>query len=156
MPPKVCGVVRAQESIRAGEGDGSWAIAPPKPSISPMAFAESNLRLFPWFLNRWSCLDRLDDSCHRKYRARERLVEVRGWWRIDRGAGDGSTCQGDRRRGRWKRHQSRWRSGIRGSVYWRWSNAQDVLFSCWCFQIHEWEYSLQVLLERYVSLDRWL
>ncbi len=116
MPPKVCGVVRAQESIRAGEGDGSWAIAPPKPSIFPMAFAKSNLRLFPWFLNRWSCLDRLDDSCHRKYRARERLVEVRGWWRIDREAGDESTCQDDRRRGRWERHQSRWRSGIRGKM----------------------------------------
>jgi hypothetical protein len=47
MPPKVFGVVSAQESIPAGEGGGSWAIAPPKPSISPMAFAGSNLRLFP-------------------------------------------------------------------------------------------------------------
>ena len=31
------------------------------------------------------------------------------------GIGDGSTCQGDRRRGGWERHRPRWRSGIRGS-----------------------------------------
>jgi len=35
MSPKVCGVVSAQESIRAGEGGGSWATEPPKPSIIP-------------------------------------------------------------------------------------------------------------------------
>ena len=113
MSFKVCEVVRAQESIRAGEDDDSWAIASSKPSIFLMTFAKSNLRLFPWFLNRWSCLDRLDDSCHRKYRARERLVEVRDWWRIDRKTDDESTCQGNRRRDRWEHHQSRWRSRIR-------------------------------------------
>ena len=84
MPRKVCGIVSAQKSIRAGEGDGRWAIEQPNPSISLNPFAESNLRLFPWFLNRWSRLGRLDNRCHRKYRARERLVGVRSWVRIDR------------------------------------------------------------------------
>jgi hypothetical protein len=50
MPPKVCGVVSAQKSIRAGDGGGSWEIEPPKPSISPNAFAGSNLRIFRVFL----------------------------------------------------------------------------------------------------------
>ncbi len=49
MSLKVCEVVSAQKSIRAGEGGGSWAIEPSKPSIFPIAFAQSNLRLFPWF-----------------------------------------------------------------------------------------------------------
>ncbi len=52
MPRKVCGVVGAQELILAGEGDGSWEIEHPNPSISPNPFAGSNLRLFPGFLNR--------------------------------------------------------------------------------------------------------
>ncbi len=90
MPPKVCEVVSASKSIRAGEGEGSWAIEPAKPLISPNAFAASNLHIFRGFLKRWSRLGRLYDSCHRKYRARGRLVEVRPIWRIDRGAYDGS------------------------------------------------------------------
>ncbi len=94
MPPKVCGVVSAPKSIRAGEGEGSWAIEPAKPPISPNAFAASNLHIFRGFLKRWSRLGRLYDSCHRKYRARGRLVEVRPIWRIDRGAYDGSPRQG--------------------------------------------------------------
>ncbi len=52
MPPKVCGVVSAQELIRAGEGGGSWAIERPKPSISPIAVAGSNLHIFGLFLKR--------------------------------------------------------------------------------------------------------
>ncbi len=66
-----------------GESAGSRAIERPKPSISPIAFAGSNLRIFPLFLKRWSRIDRLYNWCHRKYRARERLVGVRGRWRID-------------------------------------------------------------------------
>ncbi len=113
MPPKVCEVVSAQELIRAGEGDDSWAIERPKPSISLIAVAESNLHIFELFLKRWSRLSRLYNCCHRKYRARARLVEIRSRWRIDREAGDESTCQGNRRRGRWERHLPRWRSRIR-------------------------------------------
>jgi hypothetical protein len=52
MPPKLCGVVSAQELIRAGEGEGSWEIEPPKPSISPIAFAGSNLHILALFLKR--------------------------------------------------------------------------------------------------------
>jgi len=52
MPPKVCGLVSAPKSIRAGEGEGSWAIEPAKPLISPNAFAASNLRIFRGFLKR--------------------------------------------------------------------------------------------------------
>jgi len=37
MPPKVCEIVSAPKSIRAGEGEGSWAIEPAKPPISPNA-----------------------------------------------------------------------------------------------------------------------
>ncbi len=95
MPPKVCGVVSAPKSIRAGEGEGSWAIEPAKPPISPNAFAASNLHIFRGFLKRWSRLGRLYDSCHRKYRARGRLVEVRSIWRIDREAYDESSRQGE-------------------------------------------------------------
>jgi len=47
MSFKVCEVVSAQESIRAGEDGGSWATEPSKPSIFPITFAQSNLRLFP-------------------------------------------------------------------------------------------------------------
>ncbi len=78
MPPKVCEIVSASKSIRAGEGDERWATEQAKPSIFPHPFAESNLRLFPWFLNRWSRLSRLDNCCQRKYCARERLADVRG------------------------------------------------------------------------------
>ncbi len=45
-PPKVCGVVSAQKSIRAGEDGDRRKIEQPNPSISPIAFAESNLRVF--------------------------------------------------------------------------------------------------------------
>ncbi len=113
-PPKVCGVVSAQKSIRAGKDGGSWKIEPSTPSISPNAFAESNLHLFPWFLDRWSRLDRLDNSCHRKYRARARLGGVRVGWRIDREWDDESTCQANRRRGGLRASPQRWRSKIRG------------------------------------------
>ncbi len=117
MPPKVCEVVSAQKSIRAGKGGGSWKIEPSTPSISPNAFAESNLHLFPWFLNRWSRLGRLDNSCHRKYRARARLGGVRVGWRIDRGWDDESTCQANRRRERLRASPQRWRSKIRDSIF---------------------------------------
>ena len=93
MPPKVCEIVSASKSIRTGKDEDSWAIEPIKPLISPNAFAASNLRIFRGFLKRWSRLGRLYDSCHRKYRARERLVEVRPIWRIDREAYDGSSRQ---------------------------------------------------------------
>jgi len=52
MPPKVCEVVSAQELIRAGDGGGSGAIGRPKPSISPIAVAGSNLPIFRLFLKR--------------------------------------------------------------------------------------------------------
>jgi hypothetical protein len=52
MPPKVCGVVSAQKLIRAGEDGGGWEIEPPKLSISLIAFAGSNLRIFALFLKR--------------------------------------------------------------------------------------------------------
>ena len=52
MPPKVCEVVSAQELIRAGDGGGSGAIGRPKPSISPIAVAESNLHIFRGFSKR--------------------------------------------------------------------------------------------------------
>ncbi len=58
MPLKVCEVVSAQKLIRAGEDAGSWETEQPKPSISSSSFAESNLHIFPVFLNRWSCLGR--------------------------------------------------------------------------------------------------
>ena len=117
MPPKVCEVVSAPKSIRAGKDESSWAIEPTKPLISPNAFAASNLRIFRGFLKRWSRLGRLYDSCHRKFRARERLVEVRPIWRIDRGTYDGSPRQGGSPPGGgWKRHMPIWRSRIRGRV----------------------------------------
>ncbi len=87
MPPKVCGVVSASKSIPAGEGDGRWATEQPKPSISPHPFAESNLRLFPRFLNRWSRLSRLDNCCQRKYCARARLAGVRAGYEPSGGVG---------------------------------------------------------------------
>ncbi len=76
MPPKVCEIVSASKSIRAGEDESSWAIEPTKPLISPNAFAASNLRIFRGFLKRWSRLDRLYDSCQRKYRARVEAIEA--------------------------------------------------------------------------------
>jgi len=85
MSPKVCEVVSAQKSIRAGEDAGSWEIEQPQPSISPTSFAESNLHIFPKFLNRWTGPDRLYNLRQRKFFIREHLVEVRGWWSIDRG-----------------------------------------------------------------------
>jgi len=116
MPFKVCEIVSAQKSIRAGKDDGSWKIESSTLSIFFNAFAESNLHLFSWFLNRWSRLDRLDNSCHRKYRARARLEDVRMRWRIDREWNDESTCQANRRRERLKASSQRWRSKIRGRI----------------------------------------
>ncbi len=84
-PRKVCEIVSAQELIRAGEGAGGWKIEQPKPSISPISFAESNLHLFPGFLDRWTGLDRLYNLRQRKSFVRERLGGVRGRWPIDRG-----------------------------------------------------------------------
>ena len=52
MSLKVCEVVSAHKSIRAGEGEGSWAIEPAKPLISPNAIAASNLHIFRIFLKR--------------------------------------------------------------------------------------------------------
>jgi len=52
MPLKVCEVVSAHMLIRAGEDGGSWAIGRPKPSISLIAVAESNLHIFQLFLKR--------------------------------------------------------------------------------------------------------
>ncbi len=98
MPFKVCEIVSASKSIRAEEDESSWAIESIKSLIFSNAFAASNLRIFREFLKRWSRLDRLYDSCRRKYRARERLVGIRPIWRIDREAYDESTCQDDRRR----------------------------------------------------------
>ncbi len=98
MSFKVCEIVSVSKSIRAKEDESSWVIESIKSLIFSNAFAASTLRIFREFLKRWSRLDRLYDSCHRKYRARERLVEIRSIWRIDRKAYDESTCQGDRRR----------------------------------------------------------
>ncbi len=86
MPPKVCEVVSAQKSIRAGEDAGSGAIEQLQPSISPTPFAESNLHIFPEFLNRWAGFDRLYNLRQRKFCTRGHLVGVRGRWPIDRGA----------------------------------------------------------------------
>ena len=88
MSPKVCGVVSAQKSIRAGEDAGSWETEQPQPSIFPIPFAESNLHIFPEFLNRWTDLDRLYNLCQRKFFIREHLVDVRDRWSIDRRADD--------------------------------------------------------------------
>jgi hypothetical protein len=78
MPPKVCGVVSAQKPIRAEEGDGSWAIEQPRPSISPIPFTGSNLHIFPGFLNRCTRLGRLHNCRHCKFVLRERLCGVWG------------------------------------------------------------------------------
>ncbi len=93
MSFKVCEIVSASKSIRAGKDDDSWAIKSIKSLIFSNAIAASNLRIFRVFLKRWSRLDRLYDSCQRKYRARERLVEIRSIWRIDRETYDESSCQ---------------------------------------------------------------
>ncbi len=82
--PKVCEVVSAQKSIRAGEDADSWKIEQPQPSISPTPFAESNLHIFPEFLNRWTGPDWLYNHRQRKFFIRGHLVGVRGWWPIDR------------------------------------------------------------------------
>ena len=52
MSLKVCEIVSAQELIREGEDAGRWAIEPPKPSISLIAFAGSILHIFPRILKR--------------------------------------------------------------------------------------------------------
>ena len=74
---KVCEIVSASKSIRAKKDDERWAIEQTKSSIFSHSIAESNLRLFSWFLNRWSRLSRLYNCCHRKYCAWERLADVR-------------------------------------------------------------------------------
>ncbi len=90
MLPKICEVVSAQESIRAGEDDGSWELEQPRPSIFLISFTESNLHIFPGFLNRCTRLDRLHNCRHCKFVVRERLCEVWGAWPIDRGGGPAS------------------------------------------------------------------
>ncbi len=89
MSLKVCEIVSVSKSIRARKDESSWAIESIKLLISSNAFAASN---------RWSCFDRLYNSCHRKYWTQERLVEIRPIWRIDWETYDESTCQDDRRR----------------------------------------------------------
>ena len=88
MSSKVCGVVSAQKSIRAGEGAGSWETEQPQPSIFPTPFAESKLHIFPEFLNRWTGPDRLYNLRQRKFFTRGHLVGVRGRWSIDEEADD--------------------------------------------------------------------
>ncbi len=102
MSFKVCEIVSVSKSIRTRKDESSWAIESIKLFIFSNAFAASNLRIFRKFLKRWSRLDRLYDSCHRKYRAWERLVEIWSIWRIDRETYDESTCQDDRHRNRLK------------------------------------------------------
>ena len=84
MPFKVCEIVSAQKLIRAGEGDDSWKIEQSKPSIFPISFAESNLHIFPLFLNCWTHLDWLynlvtesasSESIFAKFEAGDRLIE---------------------------------------------------------------------------------
>ncbi len=119
MSFKVCEIVSASKSIRARKDESSWAIESIKSLVFSNAFAASNLRIFREFLKRWSRLDQLYDSCRRKYRARERLVEIRSIWRIDRRAYDESTCQDDRRREKsWARHMLIQRSKIRDRHFW--------------------------------------
>ncbi len=160
MPLKVCEIVSAQKLIRAREGDGSWAIERPKSSIFLIAVVESNLHIFGLFLKRWSRLSRLYNCCHRKYRARARLVEIRGRWRIDRRADDASTCQGNRHRDRWERHLLRWRSRIKDSdslianvlIFWASRNWIDSTSQCINFDvlfvwvIHDFEVEVDELL----------
>ncbi len=98
MSLKVYEIVSALKSIRTKKDESSWAIKSIKSLIFLNAFAASNLRIFQEFLKRWSRLDRLYDSCHRKYWAQERLVEIRSIWWIDRRAYDESMCQDDRHR----------------------------------------------------------
>ena len=111
---KVCKIVSAQKLIQTKKDADSWEIEQSQPSIILISFAESNLRLFFWFLNRCSRFGRLDNSRHRKYEAQERWGNVQMGWRIDREWDDESTCQANRRRGCLKASSQRWRSGIRG------------------------------------------
>ncbi len=106
MPPKVCEIVSASKSIRAGEGDERWATEQAKPSIFSHPFAESNLRLFSWFLNRWSRLSRLYNCCHRKYCARERLSDVRGEYESIGGVSTNRRAKRIAAEGGWVRTQS--------------------------------------------------
>ena len=84
MSFKVCEIVSAQKSIRARKDADSWEIEQSQPSIFSISFAESNLRIFPKFLSRWTDLDRLYNLRQRKFFIREHLVEVRDWWSINR------------------------------------------------------------------------
>jgi len=93
MSLKVCEIVSAQKSIQARKDDDSWKIKSSTLSIFLNAFAESNLHLFPWFLNRSSHLDQLNNSCHRKYWAQEHLKSIQVRWWIDWEWNDESTCQ---------------------------------------------------------------
>ncbi len=127
MSFKVCEIVSAQKLIRARKDDDSWAIERSKPSISLIAVVESNLHIFELFLKRWSRLSWLYNCCHRKYRARARLVEIRSRWRIDRETDDESTCQDNRCRNRWKRHLLRWRSRIRDSLSYNYLYTSNIL-----------------------------
>ncbi len=77
MSFKVCKIVSALKSIWARKDDERWAIKQSKSSIFFHSFAKSNLRLFSWFLNCWSCLSQLNNCCQRKYCAQAHLVDVR-------------------------------------------------------------------------------
>jgi len=113
MSLKVCEVVRTQKSIQARKDDDCWKIEQSKFSIFSNAFAKSNLRLFRVFLNRWNRLDRLYNSCHRKYWAQERLVEVWNIWRIDREHMMNQRVKRIIIKENWEHHMLIWRSKIR-------------------------------------------
>ncbi len=80
---KVCEIISAQKSIRARKDADSWKIEQFQLSIFSISFAESNLRIFPKFLSRWTDFNRLYNLHQQKFFVREHLVEVRDWWSID-------------------------------------------------------------------------
>ncbi len=85
---KVCEIVSAQKSIQAGKDADSWKIEQSQFSIFSISFAESNLHIFPEFLNLWTNFDRLYNLRQRKFFIREHLVEVQDRWLIDRETDD--------------------------------------------------------------------
>ncbi len=113
MPFKVCKIVSASKSIQAKKDDDSWAIKSIKFFIFLNAIAASNLRIFRRFLKRWSHLDRLYDSCHRKYWARDHLVKIRSIWWIDRKHMTNHHVKMNRHQKNWEHHMLIWRSEIR-------------------------------------------
>jgi len=85
---KVCEVVSAQKSIRTRKDADSEMIEQSQPSIFSISFAESNLHIFPKFLNRWIDLDQLYNLRQRKFFIRKHLVEVQDRWSINRETDD--------------------------------------------------------------------